>query len=123
MLQEFIDFQEELYTKEYRYLLDKAEKRLEIVSGLMRAVDVIDYIIEVIRGSSTVKQVKECLTTGNITDIRFKTEEAKKAAATFDFTEAQADAILAMQMQKLVGLEILKLTHVDGVPDDVLSVC
>ncbi len=110
MLQEFIDFQEELYTKEYQYLLDKATKRLEIVSGLMRAVDVIDYIIEVIRGSSTVKQVKECLTTGNVADIRFKTEEAKRAAVAFDFTEAQADAILAMQMQKLVGLEILKLT-------------
>ena len=92
-------------------MLDKASKRLEIVSGLMRAVDVIDYIIEVIRGSSTVKQVKECLTTGNIADIRFKTEEAKRAAVAFDFTEAQADAILAMQMQKLVGLEILKLTE------------
>ena len=111
MLQEFVDFQEELYTKEYRYLLDKAEKRLEIVSGLMRAVDVIDYIIEVIRGSSTVKQVKECLTKGVIEDIRFKTDEAKRAASSFDFTEAQADAILAMQMQKLVGLEILKLSE------------
>ena len=78
MLQEFVDFQDELYTKEYQYLLDKAEKRLEIVSGLMRAVDVIDAIIEVIRGSSTVRQVKTCLTTGDITDVRFKTEEAKK---------------------------------------------
>ena len=110
MLQEFIDFQEELYTKEYQYLLDKATKRLEIVSGLIRAVDVIDYIIEVIRGSSTIRQVKDCLTTGNTSDIRFKTEEAKNAAARFDFTEVQADAILAMQMQKLVGLEILKLS-------------
>ena len=46
----------------------------------MRAVDVIDAIIEVIRGSSTVRQVKTCLTTGDITDVRFKTEEAKKLA-------------------------------------------
>ena len=111
MLQEFVDFQDELYTKEYQYLLDKAEKRLEIVSGLMRAVDVIDAIIEVIRGSSTVRQVKTCLTTGDITDVRFKTEEAKKLAMRFDFTDVQADAILAMQMQKLVGLEILKLSE------------
>lgn len=109
LLQEFIDFQEELYTKEYEFLLDKAEKRLEIVGGLIRAVDVIDYIIEVLRGSASVKQARECLTTGNITDIKFRTEEARIAAAKFDFTERQADAILAMQLQKLIGLEILKL--------------
>ncbi len=109
LLQEFIDFQEELYTKEYRYLLDKAEKRLEIVGGLIRAVDVIDYIIEVLRGSTSIKQARECLMHGNIEDIRFRTEEAKHAAATFDFTERQADAILAMQLSKLIGLEILKL--------------
>ncbi len=109
LLQEFIDFQEELYTKEYEFLLDKAEKRLEIVGGLIRAVDVIDYIIEVLRGSASVKQARECLTTGNITDIKFRTEEARVAAAKFDFTERQADAILAMQLQKLIGLEILKL--------------
>ncbi len=109
LLQEFIDFQEELYTKEYKYLLDKAEKRLEIVGGLIRAVDVIDYIIEVLRGSSSIKQARECLMHGTITDIRFRTEEAKLAASKFDFTERQADAILAMQLQKLIGLEILKL--------------
>ncbi len=109
MLQEFIDFQEELYTKEYEYLLDKAEKRLEIVGGLIRAVDVIDYIIEVLRGSASIKQARACLTTGDITDIKFRTDEARKAAAAFDFTERQSDAILAMQLQKLIGLEILKL--------------
>lgn len=109
MLQEFIEFQEELYTKEYQHLLDKAEKRLEIVGGLIRAVDVIDIIIEVLRGSSSVKQARTCLMTGDITDIKFKTEEAPRVAATFDFTERQADAILAMQLSKLIGLEILKL--------------
>lgn len=113
MLQEFIDFQEILYTKEYQYLLDKATRRLEIVSGLIRAVDVIDYIIEVVRGSENLKQAKDCLMKGIITDIRFKTEEAKRAASKFDFTERQADAILAMQLQKLVGLELLKLQQED----------
>ena len=114
MLQEFIDFQDELYTKEYEYLLEKATKRLEIVTGLIRAVDVIDYIIEVLRGSQDLKQAKDCLMFGTITDIRFKTEEAKKAAAGFDFSERQADAILAMQLQKLIGLELLKLQQEDA---------
>lgn len=109
MLQEFIDFQEELYTKEYKHLLDKAEKRLEIVGGLIRAVDVIDVIIEVLRGSASVKQARTCLMTGDITDVKFKTAEAPAIAASFDFTERQADAILAMQLSKLIGLEILKL--------------
>ena len=113
LLQEFIDFQDELYTKEYEYLLDKATKRLEIVSGLIRAVDVIDYIIEVVRGSKELKQAKDCLMHGTITDIKFKTEEAKRAAMRFDFTERQADAILAMQLSKLVGLELLKLQQED----------
>ena len=113
LLQEFIDFQDELYTKEYQYLLDRATKRLEVVSGLIRAVDVIDFIIEVLRGSKDLKQARECLMHGVIDEIRFKTEEAKRAAARFDFTERQADAILAMQLSKLVGLELLKLQQED----------
>ena len=113
LLQEFIDFQDELYTKEYQYLLDRATKRLEVVSGLIRAVDVIDFIIEVLRGSKDLRQARECLMHGVIDDIRFKTEEAKKAARQFDFTERQADAILAMQLSKLVGLELLKLQQED----------
>ena len=109
LISEFVDFQVEIYTKEYNYLLDKAQKRLEIVGGLIKATDVIDLIIEVLRGSSSVKQAKACLMDGNIEDIKFKSEASKKEAATFNFTERQADAILAMQLSKLIGLEILKL--------------
>ena len=109
LLQEFITFQEELYTKEYQYLLDKATKRSEVVTGLIRAVDVIDFIIEVLRGSTTVKQARDCLIHGTTEGIRFRTSEAEKAASAFDFTEAQADAILSMQMSRLVGLELKKL--------------
>ena len=109
ILSEFVDFQVELYTKEYRYLLDKAVKRLEIVGGLIKATDVIDLIIEVLRGSSSIKQAKACLTDGNTEGIRFKSPQSEKEAGTFDFTERQADAILAMQLSKLIGLEILKL--------------
>ena len=99
----------EIYTKEYNYLLDKAQKRLEIVDGLIKATDVIDLIIEVLRGSSSIKQAKACLMEGNTSDIKFKSEASKKEAATFCFTERQADAILSMQLSKLIGLEILKL--------------
>ena len=109
LLEEFVLFQEELYTKEYEHLLQKAEERLEIVGGLIRATDVIDLIIEILRGSSSVKQAKACLTCGDTTDIRFKHEYSKAEAATLNFTERQADAILAMPLGRLIGLEILKL--------------
>ncbi len=109
LIQEFILFQEELYTKQYEHLLDRARKRQEIVNGLIRATDVIDLIIEILRGSTSVAQAKACLISGNTTDIRFKSEKSKKAAAKLDFTERQADAILAMQLSKLIGLEVLKL--------------
>ena len=49
-------FQEELYTKQYKHLLEKAEKRQEIVNGLIRATDLIDLIIEILRGSTSVAQ-------------------------------------------------------------------
>ena len=109
MLKEFVEFQEILYTKEYQHMLAKANDRLEIVGGLIRATDVIDLIIEVLRGSSSVKQAKGCLMTGDTTDIKFKSDASKKQAEKFDFTERQADAILAMPLSKLIGLEILKL--------------
>lgn len=109
LISEFVNFQIELYTKEYEYMLHKANQRLEIVKGLVRATDVIDLIIEILRGSSSVKQAKECLISGNITDIKFKSEASKKQAAELNFTDRQADAILAMQLSKLIGLEIMKL--------------
>ncbi|SFR59106.1 DNA gyrase/topoisomerase IV subunit A [Anaeromicropila populeti] len=109
LIEEFVQFQEELYTKEYEHLLHKANQRLEIVKGLIRATDVIDLIIEVLRGSSSIKQAKECLIHGVTADIRFKSEGSRKEASAFDFSERQADAILTMQLSKLIGLEILKL--------------
>ncbi|MCI8365579.1 MAG: DNA topoisomerase 4 subunit A [Eubacterium sp.] len=109
MIEEFILFQEDLYTREYHFLLEKAKKRLEIVEGLMKATDVIDLIIEILRGSSSVKQAKACLIEGITKDIQFKSAASKKQAATLLFTEVQADAILSMPLSKLIGLEILKL--------------
>ncbi len=121
LISEFVDFQVELYTKEFNYLLDKAEKRLEIVGGLIKATDVIDLIIEILRGSSSVKQAKACLMEGNIEGIRFKSDASMKEAATLSFTERQADAILAMQLSKLIGLEILKLHDEEGNLNDSIK--
>jgi len=109
LIQEFMAFQVELYTKEYEHLLDKADKRLEIVEGLIRATDVIDLIIEILRGSSSLKQARDCLIKGLTEGIRFKTKTSAREAARLDFSERQADAILAMPLSRLVGLEILKL--------------
>ncbi len=109
MIVEFIHFQEILYTREYNHLLDKAKQRLEIVNGLIRATDVIDLIIEILRGSSSVKQAKACLIHGDITDINFKNKRSEKEASKLDFTERQADAILAMPLSRLIGLELIKL--------------
>lgn len=109
MLKEFIAFQEELYLREYEYMLEKATDRQEIVEGLLKATDVIDLIIEILRGSDNVAQAKLCLTKGETKGIRFKSEESKRQAATLDFTLRQAEAILAMPLGRLIGLEILKL--------------
>lgn len=113
MIEEFVHFQEELYTKEYEHLLKKATDRLEIVQGLIKATDVIDLIIEILRGSKSVKQAKECLIYGNTDEITFKSKQSEKQACTLNFTERQAEAILAMPLSRLVGLELLKL-HQEG---------
>ena len=109
LIEEFVLFQEELYTKEYSHLLSKAKDRLEIVNGLIRATYVIDLIIEILRGSDSIKQAKDCLIHGITDNIRFKTAKSEKQAGALDFTERQADAILAMPLGRLIGLEILKL--------------
>ena len=77
LIREFVVFQEELYTKEYEHLLDKSQSRLEIVEGLIKATDIIDLIIEILRGSSSVKQAKNCLIYGNTTDINFKSKASE----------------------------------------------
>ena len=121
MLQEFVLFQEELYTKEYEHLLAKAKDRLEIVNGLIKATDVIDLIIEILRGSQSVKQAKSCLIDGITEGITFRSKKSEKDAATLSFTERQADAILAMPLSRLIGLELLKLHQEKDVLDDNIT--
>jgi len=106
MLEAHIDFQFEIATRKYRSLLDSENKKKEIQEGLIRAVDVIDLIIEILRGSKDRKMARECLVTGKTDGIHFKTQKSKTAAGKLHFTEAQADAIMEMKLYRLIGLEL-----------------
>ncbi len=109
IIEHHIRFQYELTTRKYTTLLNKELDNKEIKEGLIRACDIIDLIIEILRGSSNLKMAKECLISGNTEGIKFKSEASKKAASKLDFTERQAGAILEMRLYKLIGLEILAL--------------
>jgi len=104
-----IRFQYELATRKYKTLLQRELDNKEIKEGLIRACDIIDLIIEILRGSANLKMAKECLTSGMVEGIKFKTEKSRKQAAKLNFTERQASAILEMRLYKLIGLEILAL--------------
>ena len=106
ILEYHIDFQFEVTTKKYQVMLDRELKKKEVQEGLIRAVDVIDLIIEILRGSKDRAMARNCLVTGNTEGIRFKTKKSKADAAKLCFTEAQASAILEMRLYKLIGLEI-----------------
>ena len=106
ILEHHIDFQFELATRKYQTLLAKEQQKKEIQEGLIKACDVIDLIIEILRGSKNQKQAKDCLINGATEGIKFKTEKSRRQAAKLRFTEAQATAILEMRLYKLIGLEV-----------------
>ncbi len=109
ILEENIKFQLEVNNRKYTTLLGKERAKKEIQEGLIEAVDIIDLIIEIIRGSKKLQTAKDCLMTGRTEGINFKSPESKKQAAKLHFTEAQATAILELRLSKLIGLEILAL--------------
>lgn len=104
-----VDFQIELASRKYKYLLDKEIEKKEVREGLIRAYDILDLIIEIIRGSKSLKEVKACLISGDTSGIQFKTKTSEKAARKLNFTERQATAILELRLQKLIGLELQAL--------------
>ncbi len=104
-----IDFQYEINTRKYEALLAKAKDQKEIKEGLIRACNIIDLIIEIIRGSQNLKQVKACLISGEVDGITFKHKESEILASQLHFTEKQAQAIVELRLYKLIGLEILAL--------------
>lgn len=104
-----VNFQYEINTRKYKTLLEKDLEQKEIKEGLIRACNIIDLIIEILRGSSSLKEAKDCLINGNTEPINFKSEESKKQANELNFTEKQAAAILDLRLYRLIGLEILAL--------------
>ena len=112
IIRHHVNFQYELATRKYQTLLAKERDKKEIQEGLIKATDVIDLIIEILRGSKNVKDARACLTDGITDNINFKSEQSKRDAAKLRFTERQTTAILEMRLQKLIGLELEALLKV-----------
>ena len=100
------DFQFEVATRKYTTLLKKEQDKKEIQEGLIKACNVIDLVIEILRGSKDRPMAKNCLVNGATEGINFKSRESKAMASQLLFTDAQADAILDMRLYKLIGLEL-----------------
>jgi DNA gyrase subunit A len=109
ILKNYLDFQYENATRKYQTLLEKELEKKEIREGLIKACDIIDLIIAVLRGSKNLKDAKNCLITGDISNINFRVKGFEEDAKKLCFTEKQAGAILEMRLYKLIGLEILQL--------------
>ena len=91
LIANFVDFRHEVIIRRTRFDLEKAQKRAHILEGLLKAIDVIDEIINIIRHSANVDEAKAEL------------------ISRFAFTELQATAIVEMRLRQLTGLEREKL--------------
>ena len=91
MLEVFVEFRHEVVVRRTKFELDKAQKRAHILEGLLKAIDVIDEIIAIIKASKTVDDAKATL------------------MSTFGFDDIQAAAIVEMRLRQLTGLEKDKL--------------
>ena len=109
ILKECSDFQFEVNTRKYNNLLQKELERKEIQEGLIKACNVIDLIIEILRGSKDRVMAKDCLVNGNTSGIMFKSKESKVMASQLMFSDKQANAILDMRLYRLIGLEVQAL--------------
>lgn len=111
IIAENVKFQFEVNTRKYNKLLAKELDKKEIQEGLIRAVNVIDLIIEILRGSKDRNMAKSCMIEGKTDGIKFKSKESKIMASQLNFTEKQANAILDMRLYKLIGLELEALLN------------
>ncbi|CDE53509.1 MAG: DNA topoisomerase (ATP-hydrolyzing) subunit A [Candidatus Gastranaerophilaceae bacterium] len=109
IIRHHVDFQFNLATRKYTYLLQKDLEQKEIKEGLIKACNIIDLIIEILRGAPNLKAAKQCLIDGNTENISFKNPSSRLYASQLNFTEKQAQAILELRLYKLIGLEILAL--------------
>ena len=78
MIRHHVNFQYEIATRKYKTLLAKELEKKEVQEGLIKACDVIDLIIEILRGSKNIKDAKACLVHGKTDAIKFKSEESKQ---------------------------------------------
>ncbi|MDE7286632.1 MAG: DNA topoisomerase, partial [Lachnospiraceae bacterium] len=106
-----VDFQFQVAKRKYTTLLAKERERKEIQEGLIKACNVIDLVIEILRGSKDRAMAKDCLMNGKVDGIKFRSKESKIMAAQLMFTEKQANAILEMRLYKLIGLELEALIN------------
>ena len=106
IIRHHVQFQYEIATRKYKTLLAKELDRKEIQEGLIKACNVIDLIIEILRGSRNIKDAKACLTDGVTDNITFKNPASEIMAQQLHFTDRQAQAIIDMRLYKLNGLEI-----------------
>ena len=91
IIQAYVDFQKEVITKRTKFNLKKAEDRLHIVAGLIKALSILDQVIKTIRGSKDKKDAKQNLIT------------------SFDFSERQAEAIVSLQLYRLTNTDVTEL--------------
>lgn len=119
----FHEFQVETKTNKYKAILQKQKEIFEIREGLILAIDAIDTIIEVLRGSKTVKNAKDCLMGKGISNIIFKTKKSEAIARKFSFTELQAQAILDMKLSRLINLELNALIKEKDDAQKIINKC
>ena len=93
IISKYIDYQKEIIIRRCKFELDKAEKRVHILEGLKIALDHLDEVIKLIRGSKTDEEAKAGL------------------MSKFGLTDIQADAILEMKLRRLTGLEREKIEN------------
>lgn len=123
MIEAFVDFRREVVRRRTEFDLRKAQARAHILEGLNKAIDALDYIIPLIRTSSSVDEAKQWLTanfatldevkkwrgiTGGKSDDAFL-KDLRKVMAGLEFTDIQAQAILDLQLRRLSALERQKI--------------
>lgn len=106
ILQSYVEFQKEILVRKSKNLLEKEERRKEINEGLLTAMDCIDLIIEILRGSKTLKMAKDALMGVSVKGIVFKSKKSEASAKKLHFSQIQAEAILEMRLSRLVNLEL-----------------
>jgi len=91
IISNFVDFRHEVVVRRTKFDLDKAQKRAHILEGLLKAIDIIDEIIAIIKQSANIDEAKTEL------------------CSRYGFSETQATAIVEMRLRQLTGLEKAKL--------------